>query len=169
MDGTVRAFNVQGLNFPASPVGKTVPAAPLATFSAGRNPSFAQVNATSTASDDLWLISRGERRVTFAWPTGQVRYSFTDSRLVDPVAGSVSFNQAGFGGNGEGRAVSASFISILDYNGKAILTYAVNPEQSRPNGELYLFRAPSGPVNVLFGSRRLFPGKPFAVDMEEII
>lgn len=169
MDGTVRVFNLQGLNLPGSPVGRNVPTTPLATFAAGRNPNFAYVNATATASDDLWLISRGDRRVTFAWPTGQVRYSFTDSRLVDPVAGSVSFNQGGFGGNGAGRAVNTPFISILDYNGKAILTYAVNPEQSRPNGELYPFRAPSGPVNVLFGSRRLFPGKPFMVDQEEIV
>lgn len=170
MDGTVRAFNVQGLVFPTSPVGKTVPATPLFSIAAGRNPSFAHVNATSTASDDLWLVSRGDRRVTFAWPTGDVRYSFTDSRLVDPVAAAVSFNQGGFGGRGAGFAVNAPIISITDYNGKAILTYAVNPQPSRPNGELYPFRLPSGQaVDVLFGSRRPFPGKPFAVDQEEII
>lgn len=169
MDGTVRGFNVQGLTFPTSPVGKTVSATPLFAFSAGRNPNFAQVNATSTASDDLWLVSRGDRRITFAWPTGDVQYSFTDSRLVDPVTGSVSFNQGGFGGRGPGLAVNAPFISIMDYNGKAILTYAVNPRPVRPNGELYPFRAPSGAVDVLFGSRRPFPGKPFAVDQEEII
>jgi len=169
MDGTVRGFNVQGLTFPTSPVGKTVSATPLFSFAAGRNPNFAQVNATSTASDDLWLVSRGDRRITFAWPTGDVQYSFTDSRLVDPVAGSVSFNQAGFGGRGPGLAVNAPFISVMDFNGKAILTYGVNPRPVRPNGELYPFRAPSGPVDVLFGSRRVFPGKPFMVDQEEII
>lgn len=169
MDGTVRGFNVQGLVFPASPVGKTVSATPLLSFAAGRNPGFASVNATATASDDLWLVSRGDRRVTFAWPTGDVQYSFTDSRLVDPVAGSVSFNQAGYGGNGAGRAVNAPFISIMDYNGKAILTYAVHP-RVRNTTELYPFRLPSGQaVDVLFGSRRAFPGKPFVVDQEEII
>lgn len=169
MDGTVRGFNVQGLTFPTSPVGKTVSATPLFSFTAGRNPNFAYVNATSTASDDLWLVSRGDRRITFAWPTGDVQYSFTDSRLVDPVAGSVSYNQAGFGGNGAGRAVNAPFISVMDFNGKAILTYAVNPRPARPNGELYPFRAPSGPVDALFGSRAPFPGKPFMMDQEEII
>lgn len=168
MDGTVRGFNVQGLNFPSSPVGKTVSATPLFAFTAGRNPNFAYVNATATASDDLWLVSRGDRRITFAWPTGDVQYSFTDSRLVDPVAGSVSYNQAGFGGNGAGRAVNAPFISVMDFNGKAILTYAVHP-RLRNTTELYPFRAPSGPVDVLFGSRAPTPGKPFMMDQEEVI
>lgn len=168
MDGTVRGFNVQGLNFPKSPVGKTVSATPLFTFAAGRNPNFAYVNATATASDDLWLVSRGDRRITFAWPTGDVQYSFTDSRLVDPVAGSVSFNQAGFGGNGAGRAVNAPFISIMDFNGKAIHTYAVHPRLNNTT-ELYPFRDPNGPVNVLWGSSVSFPGKPFMMDQEEII
>ncbi len=169
MDGTVRGFNVQGLVFPSSPVGKTVSAIPLFSFAAGRNPAFAYVNATATASDDLWLVSRGDHRVTFAWPTGDVQYSFTDSRMVDPVAGSVSYNQAGYGGNGAGRAVNTPFISIMDFNGKAILTYAVNPRPARPSGELYPFVAPSGPVDVLFGSRAPTPGKPFMMDQEEII
>jgi len=169
MDGTVRGFNVQGLNFPTSPVGKTVSATPLFSFAAGRNPNFASVNATATASDDLWLVSRGDRRVTFAWPTGDVQYSFTDSRMVDPVAGSVSFTQAGFGGNGAGRAVNTPFISIMDFNGKAILTYGVHP-RIRNTTELYPFRLPSGQaVDVLFGSRAPFPGKPFMMDQEEII
>lgn len=168
MDGTVRGFNVQGLNFPAPPVGKAVSATPLFSFTAGRNPNFAYVNATSTASDDLWLVSRGDRRITFAWPTGDVQYSFTDSRLVDPVAGSVSFNQAGFGGNGAGRAVNAPFISIMDYNGRTIHTYAVHPRLNNTT-ELYPFRDPNGPVNVLWGSSVRFPGKPFMMDQEEII
>lgn len=169
MDGTVRGFNVQGLVFPASPVGKTVSATPFFSFAAGRNPGFAFVNATATASDDLWLISRGDKRITFAWPTGDVQYSFTDARLNDPVAGAVSFNQAGFGGNGAGRTVNAPIISIMDFNGKAIFTYAVHPRTSVTH-EVYPFRLPSGQaVDVLFGSRRPFPGKPFMVDMEEII
>lgn len=168
MDGTVRGFNVQGLNFPTSPVGKIVPATPLFSFSAGRNPNFAYVNATATASDDLWLVSRGDRRITFAWPTGDVQYSFTDSRLSDPVAGSVSFNQAGFGGNGAGRAVNAPFISVMDYLGKKIHTYAVHPRVNNTT-ELYPFRSPAGPVNVLWGSTVAFPGRPFMMDQEEII
>jgi hypothetical protein len=168
MDGTVRIFNVQGLVFPASPVGTSVSPTPLASFQTGRNPRFAFVNATATASDDLWVISRGDRRVTFAWPTGEVQYSFTDSRLVDPVGGAVSLNQAGFGGSGPGRAVFATYISITDYSGKAIATYAVEPRRGTL-GELYPFRAPSGPVDVLFGSIARFPGRPFQIDGEEII
>jgi len=168
MDGTVRIFNVQGLVFPASPVGANVPTAPLAQFATGRNPRFAYVNSTSTASDDIWVISRGDRRVTFAWPTGEVQYSFTDSRLVDPVAGAVSFNSTQNGGAGAGRSVFTTFISITDFNGKAIATYAVEPRRG-VLPELYPFRDPNGSVNVLFGSIARFPGKPFMMDMEEII
>lgn len=168
MDGTVRGFNVQGLNFPASPVSKTISATPLFTFTAGRNPAFAYVNATATASDDLWLVSRGDRRITFAWPTGDVQYSFTDSRMVDPVAGSVSFNQGGYGGSGAGRAVNTPFISVMDFGGRMIHTYAVHPRLNNTT-ELYPFRDPNGPVNVLWGSSIRFPGRPFMMDQEEII
>ncbi|MCH4893877.1 hypothetical protein GO308_12205 [Sphingomonas sp. SFZ2018-12] len=171
MDGTVRIFNVQGLNLFGSPVGRTVPAQPLGQFQAGRNPRFAYVNSTATASDDLWLISRGDRRVTFAWPTGDVQYSFTDSRLVDPVGGSLSINLAGYGGRGPGLATFAHFISILDYSGKSIITYGVEPRRERGGGtpEIYPFRSPTGPVDVLWGSTVRFPGKPFMIDGEEII
>lgn len=168
MDGTVRIFNVQGLNFTASPVGKTVPATPLASFAAGRNPSFGFTNPGALASDDLFLVSRGDRSVTFAWPTGQVQSVLRDSRIIDPVAAAVSFDQAGFGGTGVGRAVFAPTLTITDYNGKAILTYGVEPRRQRVT-ELYPFRAPSGAVDFLFGSVRAFPGKPYAVDGEEII
>jgi hypothetical protein len=107
--------------------------------------------------------------VTFAWPTGQVQSVLRDSRLNDPVAAAIQFDQAGFGGTGVGRAVYAPIISIADYNGKAFLTYAVEPRRQRQT-ELYPFRLPSGQaVDFLFGSRRPFPGKPFAVDQEEII
>jgi len=168
MDGTVRTYNVQGLVFPQSPVGPTVSSTPLGSFQAGRNPRFAFTNGLSTAPDDLFLISRGDRSVTFAFPDGRVRSTLRDSRLVDPVGGAVSYNTAGFGGSGAGRSVFTIFISITDYNGKAILTYAVNPQRG-PSPELYPLTTPSGPSQWLFGSVAPFPGKPFMIDMEEII
>lgn len=168
MDGTVRIFNVQGLNLLGSPVGRMVPSTPLGSFAAGRNPSFAFTNPGALASDDLFVVSRGDRSVTFAWPTGQVQSVLRDSRIVDPVGAAVSFNQGGFGGSGVGRAVFAPTLTIMDFNGKAILTYAVEPRRQRVP-ELYPFRAPSGTVDFLFGSVRPFPGKPWAADLEEII
>ena len=169
MDGTVRMFNVQGLNLPGSPVGRAVPSQPLGSFTAGRNPTFAFNSPGLASSDDLFLVSRGDRSVTFAFPTGEVQAVLRDSRLNDPVAAAVQFNQAGYGGRGVGLAVSTPVISIADYNGKAFLTYAFNPRRAR-QPELYPFRLPSGQsVDFLFGSRRAFPGRPFAVDMEEII
>jgi len=154
--------------FPGSPVGKTVSATPLGSFQAGPNPKFLFTNGLSTAPDDLFLVSRGDRSVTFAFPDGRVQGVLHDSRLVDPVAGAVSLNQAGFGGSGPGKAVFTTFVSITDYNGKAILTYAVNPQRGQMR-ELYPFNTPSGPSLWMFGSVALFPGRPFEIDMEEII
>ncbi|WP_374140222.1 hypothetical protein, partial [Sphingomonas sp.] len=168
MDGTVRIFNVQGLNLPGSPVGVTVPSTPLGSFKVGRNPQFLFTNGVSTAPDDLFLVSRGDRSVTFAFPDGRIQGTLTDSRLVDPVAGAVSFNQGGYGGSGPGRAVFATFISITDYSGKAILTYGVNPQRGALS-ELYPFDTPAGKSLWLFGSSVPTPGKPFQIDMEEII
>jgi len=168
MDGTVQTFNVQGLMFLQSPVGATVPATPIGSFKAGRNPKFMFTNGLSSAPDDLFLVSRGDRSVTFAFPDGRVQGTLRDSRLVDPVAGAVSYNTAGFGGSGAGRSVYTIFVSLTDYNGKAIATYAVNPQRGA-NPELYPFNTPSGPSLWLFGSVAPFPGKPFDIDMEEII
>lgn len=169
MDGTVRVFNVQGLNLPGSPVGKAVPAQALASFNAGRNPSFAFVNASGTGSDDLFVISRGDRSVTFAFPDGKVQSVLRDSRINDPVAGAVSINLAGHERSDDSNAVLATYLTLADYNGKALLTYGIEPRRGALR-RLYPFRLPSGQaVDFLFGSRRPFPGKPFAVDLEEII
>jgi hypothetical protein len=169
MDGTVRIFNVQGLNLPGSPVGKTVPAQTLGGFSVGRNSTFAFVSAGVNGSDDLFLVSRGDRSITWAFPTGEVQAVLRDQRMRDPVNAAIQYNQAGFGGKGPGQAVFTSIISVADYNGEAFLTYAVDPRRARQD-ELYPFRLPSGQkVDFLFGSRVLFPGKPFMVDQEEII
>jgi hypothetical protein len=169
MDGTVRIFNVQGLNLPGSPVGKTVPAQTLGEFAAGRNPSFAHANASGTGSDDLFVISRGDRSVTYAWPTGQVQGVLRDSRLRDPVAGAVSINLAGHERGDDANAVLVTYITLADYNGKALFTYGVDPRRNNLK-RLYPFRLPSGQsVDFLYGSRRPFPGKPFALDLEEII
>ncbi|PPD16504.1 MAG: hypothetical protein CTY25_00720, partial [Methylobacterium sp.] len=171
MDGTVQILNVQGLNFPNSPVGKTVSSTPLATFKAGRNSTFAFTNGISTAPDDLFLVSRGDRNVTFAFPDGRIQGVLRDSRLVDPVGGAVTINQAGFGGTGPGKAVFAPIINITDFNGKTIHTYAVDPKRgySGSLAELYPFQTPSGYSPYLWGSTAPFPGKPFMIDMEEII
>ena len=145
-----------------------MPSQTLGSFAAGRNPSFAFIHAGAFATDDQILVSRGDRSVTFAWPNGQVQTVLRDSRLVDPVAAAVSFNNAGYGGSGVGRAVFVPTITITDFNGKALLTYGAEPRRQRVP-ELYPFRAPTGPVDFLFGSRRAFPGKPWAIDGEEII
>jgi hypothetical protein len=168
MDGEVKGFNVQGLNLPRSPVGLRVPAEPVVRFMSGRNPRFAYVNPTSTAVEDLHVVSRVDRTVTFVWPTGEMQGVLRDQRLRDPVGAAVSVNYAGYGGLGPGRAVVATFVSVLDFEGRAIFTYPVDPQRG-PLPELYPFVTPQGPTLFLFGSKAPFPGKPFMIDMEEII
>lgn len=168
MSGAVQIFNVRGISLPGETGPRTVPTTPVRTFQVGRNPSFMFTNGLSTAPDDLFLVSRGDRSVTFAFPSGHIQSVLRDSRLVDPVAGAVSYNTAGYGGSGPGRSVFTMFLSITDYNGKAILTYAVDPKRGFL-GEYYPFNTPDGPAPFLFGSVAPFPGKPFMIDMEEII
>jgi len=169
MDGTVRIFDVAGLNFPNAPNAGTVPSTPIGSFQVGRNPTFGFTNGLSTAPDDLFLVSRGDRSITFAFPNGQIQGVLRDSRLVDPVGVAVSLNQSGFGGSGPGRAASAHTLSVVDFNGKQILTYAVERRRGAPHPEQWPFTTPSGPSLFLFGSAAPFPGKPFMIDNEEII
>ncbi len=172
MDGTVRIMNAQGLNLPGSPVGKIVSPTPIKTFQVGRNPSFAHMNGLSTAPDDLFLISRVDRSITFAFPTGEIQGVLRDRRMIDPVGGAVSVNYGGYGGSGAGKAVYTTFISVVDFSGKQILTYGVDPKRDvpgRPQTELYPFTTPTGKSLWLFGSAVPTPGKPFMIDMEEII
>lgn len=167
MDGTVRFFDVTGLIFPGT--DRTVPTAPLRTVTVGRNPNFLYTNSLSTAFDDIFLVSRGDRSVSYIFPNGTIAGTLRDGRLIDPVAGAVSINIAGFGGAGAGRAVASFMINITDYNGRAIHTYGVDGLRYGPQPEAYPFTTPTGRSVFLFGSTAPFPGKPFMIDMEEII
>ncbi len=165
MDGQVRIFDVSRLIQP----NRTEPIQQISSFPVGRNPvSFAETGPLATAPDDLFVISRGDRSVTFAFPDGRIQGVLRDSRLEDPVGGTVGINQAGFGGNGPGRAVFTLVLTVTDYNGRALTNFAV--EARRGNlAEQYPFTTPTGPAVFLFGFRQTTPGRPLAVSIVEII
>ena len=177
MDGTVCIYDVSRLNIPlsdpsvAAPKTVTVPTTPVGSFSAGRNPvSFLHTNGLSTSPDDLFVVSRVDRSVTFAFLNGVVQGVLRDNRVIDPVGGVVAYNQAGFGGSGPGKAVNVPVITLTDYDGRQLIDFGVDHLRRGSYNELYPFSDALGrPTMFLFGSPTPTPGKPFMMSWEEII
>lgn len=170
MDGTVRIMDVSRLAFPtASGVARTVPSTPLGSFPVGRNPTaFLHGGALSTRPDDIYVVSRADRSITYAFPDGSIQGVLRDDRLIDPVGGSVSANQAGFGGSGPGRAVSTPVITVMDFDGKAYVDFGVDGVGNGAEQYPYI-DAQGSPTLFIFGSRTPVAGKPFMFTQEEII
>ena len=174
MEGRVQMFDVSSLIRPAVDAcgcnnpPPVQPLAPIGSFVVGRNPvAFGLTGPLATAPDDLFVISRGDRSITYAFPDGAVQGVLRDQRLVDPVGATIAINQAGFGGLGAGRAVLAMAITVTDFDGRALAVYAVDARRNNP--EQYPFTSPAGPVLFLFGNRATTPGRPFLVNDIEII
>jgi hypothetical protein len=164
MDGSVRIIDVSSLIEPSN----SNAIAEIGRFAVGRNPvNFAETGPLSTAPDDLFVVSRADRSITFAFPNGEIQGVLTDSRLEDPVNATVGVNLAGFGGTGPGRAVFAVAITVADYNGKALTNYGV--EARRGNNGSLNEQYPFGSNLFLYGFRQPTPGKPIAVSQMEVI
>jgi hypothetical protein len=165
MDGQVRVFDVSRLIQP----NRTEPIQQISSFPVGRNPvSFAETGPEATAPDDLFVISRGDRSVTYAFPDGRIQGVLRDSRMEDPVGGTVGINYAGFYGRGPGIAVFALVLTVADYNGRSLTNFCVDAKRINQS-EQYPFTTPTGPAVFLFGFRQPTPGRPLAVSIVEII
>jgi hypothetical protein len=164
MDGSVRIIDVSSLIQP----NRTEAIAEIGRFAVGRNPvNFAETGPLATAPDDLFVVSRADRSITFAFPDGRVQGVLTDSRLEDPVNATVGINQAGFGGRGPGLAVFAMMITVADYNGRALTNYGVEVRRGS-NGSL-AEQYPYGSNLFLYGFKQTTPGKPIALSQIEVI
>jgi hypothetical protein len=167
MDGTVRMYDVESLILPRSTAA--VPDTPFKSFQVGKNPVQMFHGFYSTSSDDLYIVSRGDRAIHYTYYDGTVNAVLRDSRLKDPVNVTVSLDQAGYGGSGPGKAVYANVLTVMDFNGKQVVNYVVddglnaNGEQLNlvgPNGEKMIFQHGfSNPVN----------GNPFMFSFDEVI
>lgn len=165
MSGTVRMYDVGAL---FQEVGGPLPSAPYAAFKVGRNPTQIFRGYHSTAPDDLFVVSRGDRTITHANWDGSIRGVLRDRRLKDPVSCFVSLDQAGFGGAGRGKAVHASVLTVLDFNGRVVHTYAV--EAGRGDAEqLDILDEKGRKANFMHGFSNPLPGSPFMFTAEEVI
>jgi hypothetical protein len=167
MDGLVSLFDVGSLIDPTS--AANVPLDAFRTFQVGRNPTriFRAFHAVN--GDDLFVVSRGDRRVTHAEFDGDIRATLMDSRLDDPVHVTVSFDQAGFGGAGFPNTAYAFVMTILDFSGKTVHSYLVE-DGNNVGGEQWPVRDASGrPAPFMYGSGRVVPGRPFANSYDEVI
>jgi hypothetical protein len=166
MDGTVRMYDVEGIMPPTSTT--PFPDNPFKTFQVGKNPVQMFHGFYNTASDDLQIVSRGDRAIYYTYYDGTVKGVLRDSRLKDPVNVVVTLDQAGNGGAGAGNAVHTSVMTVMDFNGKQVVDYLIDdgwgdPEKLKligPNGESMLFQHGfSNPVN----------GYPFMFTAEEVL
>jgi len=166
LNGTVALYDVSPLfqEVPAQPL----PAAPYSSFKAGRNPVQIFRGYHSTRPDDLFVVSRGDRSITYAEYDGKVRAVLRDARILDPVGCVVSLDQAGFGGSGAGKAVHTSVLTVLDFEGRQVLDYAVDSFSGDPE-KLDLRDEKGQKVPFLFFFANPLPGCPFMFTVDEVI
>jgi len=167
MNGAVRVYNVGALfqEVPTQPLGS----GPVSLFKGGKNPTWIFHGYHSTAPDDLFVVSRGDRTITHADYDGKIRGVLRDRRMKDPVSCFVSLDQAGFGGSGSGKAVYASVLTVMDFGGRQVLDYAVDDGRNS-NGEQLPLRDEKGlKAHFMFGFSNPFPGFPFMFTAEEVI
>lgn len=184
MDGTVRQYDVSGLMDPTKT--SVMPTSPVRQWQAGANPTqIATPIAGAARTDDLFIVSRGERMIRIFSYKGDPVATLNDKRLVDPVFVTIGQNLAGYGGRGQNLAMWANVITVLDYNGKLTHDYgmfinaydvAYDPRRGNsPNDPLtpeeWPFLAADGRTRQPFqyGFGNPVAGKPFMFTIDEVI
>jgi hypothetical protein len=167
MSGTVRLYDVSAL-FSETP-SQPISSGPFSAFKCGRNPTQIFRGFHSTAPDDLFVVSRGDRSITHADYDGRIRAVLRDRRMKDPVTCFVSLDQAGWGGSGPGKAVYASVLTVMDFAGRQVLDYAVDDGRNSNGEQLPLKDEKGRKVPFIFGFGNPMPGFPFMFTAEEVI
>jgi hypothetical protein len=167
MDGVVNCYHVGALftDTPTRPLSNQ----PIGSFKAGRNPTQIFHGFHSTSSDDLFVVSRLDRTITYTTYNGTVRGVLSDRRLVDPVSCFVTFNQCGFGGAGKGKTAYAYVLSVCDFFGRQVVNYMVDDGNDANGEQVPMLDADGKRVPFLFGASRSLPGFPFMINVEEVI
>jgi hypothetical protein len=167
MNGSVRIYDVTPL-FQETPT-QPMPSGPSSVFKVGRNPTQIFRGYHSTAPDDLFVVSRGDRSITHANWDGSIRGVLRDRRLKDPVSAFVSLDQAGFGGSGKGKAVYACVLTVLDHHGRVVHSYAVDDGRNANGEQLDIVDEKGRKANFMHGFSNPLPGRPFLFTCEEVI
>ena len=167
MSGTVRMYDVSALfqEVPTQPM----PSGPFSLFKCGKNPTAIFHGYHSTAPDDLFVVSRGDRSITHVDYDGKIRGVLRDRRMKDPVGCFVSLDQAGWGGSGPGKAVYASVLTVMDFGGRQVLDYAVDDGRNSNGEQLPLKDEKGQKIHFMFGFSNPLPGCPFLFTAEEVI
>jgi hypothetical protein len=167
MSGTVRLYDVSALfsEVPTQPM----PSGVFSVFKCGKNPTQIFKGYHSTAPDDLFVVSRGDRSITHADFDGRIRAVLRDRRMKDPINCFVSLDQAGWGGSGPGKAVYASVLTVMDFAGRQVLDYAVDDGRNSNGEQLPLKDDKGRKIPFLFGFANPIPGFPFMFTAEEVI
>ncbi|WP_086739240.1 hypothetical protein [Erythrobacter colymbi] len=171
MDGKIRQYDVTSLVNPTRT--PQMPTATIAEWQTGANP--VQVTAPIAGdflSDDIFVVSRGTRRIYVNDWRGQPLATLQDSRLVDPVNIAIGPNYAGYAGSGANNALNVRALAVLDYNGKIVHSYGMNIGNSAGwPAEQWPFRPPSGTQAQTFqyGFGNRLAGKPFMFSFDEVI
>ncbi|WGV24067.1 hypothetical protein [Halotia branconii] len=167
MDGNVRMYDVQSMIYPNATAA--VSDNPFKSFQVGKNPVQMFHGFFSTANDDLFIVSRGDRAIYYAFYNGIINGVLRDSRLKDPVSVGVSIDHAGYGGSGPSKTMYSHVMSVMDFSGKQAVNYMVNDGYNR-NGERIPFTGSNG-ENLIFmhGFSNPVKGNPFMVTFEEVI
>jgi len=183
MDGKVRQFDVSSLMDPTAT--SIMPTNALREWQAGVNPTqIATPIAGAARTDDLFIVSRGTRKIDIFSYKGDAISTLNDKRLVDPVFITIGGNAAGYGGRGQNYAMWANVITVLDYNGKTTHDYGMfienygaryDPRRGDPNGPLtdeeWPYLAADGRTRQAFqyGFGSPVAGKPFMFTFDEVI
>jgi len=184
MDGTIRQYDVSSLVNPT--LTPQLPTATIARWRTGVNPT--QVTSPIAGdfwSDDIFVVSRGSRKIFVNDYRGAPIATLDDKRLVDPVFVTIGLNLAGYFDSGSQTAVNARVLTVLDYNGKTVHDYGMyndplwfrqfNPDyQVGTKGwpsEQWPYRGPDGVPGQQFqyGFGNPLPGKPFMFTIDEVI
>lgn len=180
MDGTIRQFDVTSLVDPVRT--PSMPTQPIKTWQSGFNPTQIAVPiGGANRTDDLYVVSRGARRVFIFNYKGDQHGVLADTRLTDPVAITIGPDMGGFGGSGKDLALQAQVLTILDFNGKTVHDYGFMidnyPSRYQPGRldsyyvEQWPYLGPDGRTvqQFQYGWGNPLPGKPFAYTMDEVI
>lgn len=184
MDGTIRQYDVTSLVNPV--LQPAMPTAPIAQWQTGLNPT--QVTSPIGGdyfSDDIFVVSRGTRKIFVSDYRGEALATLEDSRLVDPVAITIGVNFGGYYDRGPDRSVTARVLTVLDHNGKTVHDYGMfidplwirryQPDytigQTGWSAEQWRYTGPDGRPGQIFqyGYGNRVPGKPFAFSFDEVI
>ncbi len=144
LEGKLLIYKIGGLNTEEPP---STPSLEV-SVNIGKNPSSLENGNGGLYKNDLYINCRGDKSVYVVQPSGKIAYVLRDSRFVDPVMAEPSVMGRQYVG-----VPVRSFIHVVDFTGKTVLTYVHHKDFPEP---------------MTFGAPAPVPGHPFAYQQDEV-